>query len=460
MTDRLRPTWLHDDAASSAPARVADLAPDDDRVARIAGGLAAAGVARGDAVAWQLPNGTDAVLLLWACWHLGAVAVPVHHRATGAEVDRMLGALPVRLVVEADRVARLAEGTAVTHSPAAPDDLALVLHTSGSSGHPKAVLHTQRGLAHTARTMARVHGLGADDAVLMPAPLGHISGILNGVTVPAAARMASVVMARWDPEEALDLIERHRVSFMVGPPTFFLGLGDAARFSPSRVASLRLVSAGGAGVTEAFCRDTAERFGAVVKRSYGSTEAPTVATSRADDDTARGWTTDGRATPGAVLRVDATTGELLVRGPGVFVGYADPAASAAAVTDDGWFRTGDTARVDDGWLTVTGRLGDVIIRGGENIAPAEVEAVLEALPGVRQAVVVGLADDRLGERACAVVRLEPGSWTDLDEITGWCRERGLARFKWPERLEVVESIPELASGKPDRRALRARLGSR
>jgi cyclohexanecarboxylate-CoA ligase len=460
--ERLRPTWWHDDHPTAA-GRIADLAPADPRVARLAGGLAALGVGRGDAVAWQLPNGEQAVLLLWACWRLGAVAVPIHHRATGAEATRMLDALPADVLLGPSRldpggVARLVEeGTPVTSVAAAPDDLALVLHTSGSSGTPKAVLHTQATLAHKARTMVGVHGLGPDDVVLMPAPLGHVSGVLNGVTVPAEARMGAVLMSRWDPDEALDLIERHRVSFMVGPPTFFLGLADATGFTRERVASLRLVSAGGAGVTEAFCAATADRFGAVVKRSYGSTEAPTVATSRVGDDPSRGWTTDGRAVPGAGLRVDPTTDELHVRGPELFVGYADADRNADALTDDGWFRTGDTARVDDGWLTVTGRLGDVIIRGGENIAPAEVESVLEAHPGVRQAVVVGIPDQRLGERTCAVIRLEPGGWTDLPELTDWCARQGLARFKWPERLQVVESIPELASGKPDRTALRHRL---
>ena len=467
MTERLRPTWWHDDHPTAAGC-ISDLAPPDPRVARLAGALAALGVGRGDAVAWQLPNGDDAVHLLWACWRLGAVAVPIHHRATAVEAGRLLDALPVRLVLEGDRIAGLTErGEPLTRSAARPDDLALVLHTSGSSGAPKAVLHTQATLAHKARTMVGVHGLGPDDVVLMPAPLGHISGILNGVIVPAAAGMRSVLMSRWDPDRALALIERHRVSFMVGPPTFFLGLQDAAGFTAERVSSLRLVSAGGAGVTEAFCAATADAFGAVVKRSYGSTEAPTMATSRVGDDTARGWATDGRAVPGARLRIDGDHGdrgdrdggELQVRGPELFVGYAEASRNAGAVTHDGWFRTGDTATLDDGWLVVTGRLSDVVIRGGENISPGEVEAVLEAHPSVRSAVVVGVPDERLGERACAVLTLAAGTSLDLAAVRQWCDERALARFKWPERVEVVDAVPVLASGKPDRAALRARWGT-
>ncbi len=458
MSDRLVPTWFHDDHPDDA-GTVAQLAPADPAVDRLVGALATRGIGRGDAVAWQLPNGDDAVRLLWATWRLGAIAVPIHHRATVTEAAAMLDVLPVRLVVDAEQVPTMIErGTPSKGSVARPRDLALVLHTSGSSGTPKAVLHTQAALAHKARSMTAVHGLGPGDVVLMPAPLGHISGILNGVTVPAAAGMRSVLMARWDPDHALDLIESERVTFMVGPPTFFLGLTDAAGFTPDRVSSLRLVSAGGAGVTESFCAATAGTFDAVVKRTYGSTEAPTMSTARTDDPTDRAWTTDGRAVPGARLRVDAT-GELQVRGPELFVGYADASRNADAVTDDGWFRTGDLGAIDDGWLTISGRTGDVIIRGGENIAPAEVESHLEAHRSVAQAVVVAEPDERLGERVCAFVTLTTSSEFDLEVCRAWFAERGVARFKTPERVVVLDAFPVLASGKADRAALARRAAT-
>ena len=455
VTDRLAPTWWHDDHPD-ASGTVAALAPADPRVDRLAGGLKGLGVGRGDAVAWQLPNGPDAVRLLWACWRLGAVAVPIHHRATAQELDAALGALPIRLLVEAGRVAELVDaGPAVERADARPRDLALVLHTSGSSGTPKAVLHTQATLAHKASTMAGVHGLGPGDAVLMPARLGHISGVLNGVTLPAASGMRTVLMDRWDPDRALDLIASERVTFMVGPPTFFLGLRDAAGFRPERVASLRLISAGGAGVSTGFCRDTAEAFGATVKRTYGSTEAPTVATSRHGDDPDRAWSTDGRAVEGVRFRTDER-GELQVRGPELFVGYADPARTAEAVTDDGWFRTGDLATIDDGWIRITGRARDMIIRGGENVAPAEVEAHLEAHDAVARAVVVGRPDERMGERVCAFVVPAAGATFDLDDCRSWFAERGVARFKTPELVVTIDRLPVLASGKADRAGLARR----
>src|SRR5438045_5889887 len=193
--------------------------------------------------------------------------------------------------------------------------------------------------------MAAVHGLTVDDAILMPAPLAHISGLLNGVTVPGVVPMKSVLMAKWDPTAALELIERERITFMIGPPTFFVGLMDAPAFSPSSVASLRLVSSGGAGVTPAFVERASAAFGCVVKRTYGSTEAPTITTSQPGDDPVRAASTDGRATGSVRLRIDPSTGEVLVQGPELFRRYLDDAQTAGAVTSHGRFRTGDPGRL-------------------------------------------------------------------------------------------------------------------
>ncbi|MGZ8765289.1 MAG: class I adenylate-forming enzyme family protein, partial [Acidimicrobiia bacterium] len=384
-------------------------AHDDPRVGALAGGLRAAGVRRGDVVAWQLPNWDEVALLYRACWRLGAIAGPIHHQAGAADVERMLDVLSPRVTLHADdvrgsgaRYSRLLEAPPVTRSAARPSDLAVALFTSGSTGEPKAALHTQRGLAHKALTMARAHGLTTSDAVLMPAPLAHISGLLNAVLIPGVVPMKAVLMDMWDPERALDLIATEHITFMIGPPTFFVHLMDASGFSAERVASLRLVSSGGAGVTAAFVETAREALGAHVKRTYGSTEAPTVTTSTVGDPPDRAATTDGRPVAQCELRV-ADTGELLLRGPELFGGYSDAAQTRASI-DRGWFRTGDLAHVDpEGWLTIVGRIKDMIIRGGENIAAAEVEHELEAHPRVRQAVAVGYPDPVLGERVCAFV---------------------------------------------------------
>lgn len=422
-------------------------------VAHVAGGLREVGVARGDAVAWRASNRVESVLAYRACWRLGAVAAPLHHRAGDAEVTAILDRVAPRVVLDLDDLPSGAPVLAA-RSAAEPADLAVVLFTSGSGGRPKGVLHTHRGLAHKARLMAALHGLTPADATLVPAPLAHVSGLLNGVLVPAVVPMKTVLMERWNPERALGLIAEERITFMIGPPTFFVELLGAPSFRPESVDTLRLVSSGGAGVSPAFVREAGERLGCRVKRTYGSTEAPTVATTGPDDPQERATTTDGRVTGAAELRI-GDGGELLVRGPEVFEGYLDPQDNADAFVD-GWFRTGDLATLDDaGWLTIVGRLRDVIIRGGENVDPAEVEAVLEGHPTVRQAVVVGEADDRLGERIAAFVVVTAPF--DLEECRAWVEAQGLARFKAPARVVTLGSVPTLAAGKPDRAALKAML---
>jgi cyclohexanecarboxylate-CoA ligase len=276
--------------------------------------------------------------------------------------------------------------------------------------------------------------------------------------------MRAQVMDRWVPERAVDVIARERITFMIGPPTFFVALMDTPGFSLEKVESLRLVSSGGAGVTPAFVDEASARLGARVKRTYGSTEAPTITTSTPRGPVRRARETDGRATGAAELRVSdpvtgreratGESGELWLRGPELFAGYADPEQTRASVTR-GWYRTGDLATVDGGgWLTIVGRIKDVIIRGGENIAAAEVEGVLEAHPSVRQAVAVGYPDDRLGERVCAFV-VASGAF-DLDACRTWFDQQGVARYKTPERVVRVDELPLLAAGKPDRAALKAR----
>jgi cyclohexanecarboxylate-CoA ligase len=396
-------------------------------------------VRAGDAVAWQSPNRDEVALLYRACWRLGAVAAPVHHQMGRADRAVVLDSVQPALVV--DDLDDLPAGDAVVQTWADATSLAAVLFTSGSSGAPKGVLHTQETLAFKAAQMQHVHGLGAADCVLMPAPAAHISGLLNGITLPGVVPFRTVFMARWDPETALELIEHERVTFMVGPPTFFVSMMQSPGFSSAQVDSLRLISSGGAGVGEAFVAEAARAFGARIKRTYGSTEVPTIIT-------------DGRTIGPVEVKID-DNGELLARGPEVCAGYVDPAQTAEAFTADGWFRTGDLAAIAfDGTIEIVGRLKDVIIRGGENISSAEVEAVLEAHPDVRHAVAVGGPDELMGERVVAFV--EAPATFDIAACREWFTARGVARFKTPERVVVVDALPLLASGKPDRAALRAR----
>jgi acyl-CoA synthetase (AMP-forming)/AMP-acid ligase II len=455
-------------------------------VATVAGGLRAAGVARGDAVAWQLPNCIEAFVLFRACWRLGAIAVPVHHLVGPAEVDRMLESIAPKIafsapgfpLLERPGVRPAAHGdpdweavcgaSPVLAGPARRADIAVGLFTSGSTGEPKVALHTHRALSYKAITMTAAHGLTAADAVLMPAPMSHISGLLSGILIPAAAGMRVTLMERWDPSRAVELVQRDRITFMVGPPTFFSSMVDAPNFNRPAVDSMRVISCGSMTVSPDFVEATAEAFDASVKRTYGSTEAPTVTTSLWGDPPARARETDGRAVGSVELRiVDPETGrqvdrgkpgELVLRGAELFCGYADPAQTSAAMRR-GWFCTGDLATLDaEGWLAIIGRRKELIIRGGENIVPAEVERVLEAHPGIDQAVVVGYADDRLGQRvaACVVANRPFG----LEECRIWFEARGIARFKTPEKVVVVDRFPTLSLGKPDRGAVAALIDGR
>ena len=463
----------------------------------VAGALRDRGAGPDDRVAFHLPNGVDAVVAYRACWRVGAVAVALHPAAGPRQLTSALAqARPVVTIVGPgsppmgslrpatldDLIAEARTGppaaanpeppTTATHQPAqvaanpeppttathlvaaAADDAdSVVMFTSGSTGTPRGVVHTHRSLAYKTVQLPDAHGLTAHDVALVPSPLAHVAGLLHGVLIPGAAGMKTVLMARWDPVRALELIERESVTYMVGPPTLFTTLMDCAGFDPGRTATLRMISCGGASVTRAFCRRATATLGVVVKRSYGSTEAPTFATSRFDDPPERMISTDGRAFGPSRLRVDPS-GELWVTGPELARGYLDPADTEAAFVD-GWFRTGDVARIDDGWVTVTGRLGDRIIRSGENISAAEVEQHLEAHPGVLQAAAVAEPDERLGERVAAFVVAPDGF--DLDTCRAWFAHRGAARFITPERVEVVEELPVLASGKVDRMTLAASL---
>lgn len=414
----------------------------------------AAALEAGEATAFKLPTSPEAVVAYRACWQAGAVAVPLLHVDEGRQRSHAFAALGINRLLDPSDYPATGDASHRHTIQDRPDDRALIMFTSGSSGVPKGVVHTQAALAYKTRQAISIQGLTADDSVLFPASLAHVAGLLHGVLVPGAVPMKTVLMARWDPGEALALIEQEHVTYMVGPPTFFIDLMDHPDFTPSRTASLRFLSIGGSSVTPAFVNRARDAFGCVVKRAYGSTEAPTITTCTNDDDPDRMADTDGRPFSPTQIRIDEH-GEIQVHGPEVTVGYLDPAHTAAAFTEDGWFRTGDLGQIDeDGWLTVIGRLGDKIIRGGENIDATEVEAILESHPAVSQAVALGAPDDRLGERVAAFVVVD-GSF-DLEECRRWFGESGAARFMVPERLIPIHDMPTMPSGKPDRSEL-ARL---
>jgi acyl-CoA synthetase (AMP-forming)/AMP-acid ligase II len=449
------------------------------RVRSLAGWLRSRGVERGDAVAWQLPNDPDVVSLYLACWWLGAVAVPFHHGLTSIEAAHVLervGTAPVLLASEGSPVAALSQSTVVpelhpllelSSDPvetydAQPADAAAILTTSGSTGTPKCVIHSQRSLAHKARQLSLLHGTTTADAVLVPVPLAHMAGLVHGVLHPIGTGVKAVITRKWDPDDALEILTRERVTMLFGPPIFSLGIAAATAFSRENVQSVRLIASGSTAISESYVQRTREAFGAVVKRTYGSTEAPIVCNTFPDDPPELGWTTDGRAAPGVELEVRDTAtgavlgsdaiGELWVRGPELCDGYLEE-EDTADVFIDGWMRTRDLASIDqDGFVRIAGRISSFVIRGGMNISTIEVESVLSAHPMIDQTVVLGSPDELYGERIVAfVVARGP---IDRDECARWFAETGASKYKLPDRVIQLDEMPLLpALQKPDLTAL-------
>jgi cyclohexanecarboxylate-CoA ligase len=485
----------------------------EQRVVAFADGLARRGVGQGDAVAYQLPNWWEAAVAFLATVRLGAHAVPIvpilrarevtvilrqtHPRAIVVparfrnvdfvaqtrEVLRALGDLDPLLVVargaasEDARAVRFAdvcddlEGVAAPASaPAAArvdaSTLALVIYTSGSTAEPKGALHSHDTLTAEIDSLVDAHGLGATDRVLMPSPLTHVSGVIHGILAPALLGTSAVLQERWDPAAGIAAIERHGVTYMVGAPTFLQEMLASPALSAHDVTSLRLFSCGGASVAPELMRLGRARIpGMVTKRSYGSSEFPTIATTGIEDALARGLDTEGRALRGVELRVTDESGlpldtghegEIRARGPECFLGYVDASLDADAFDADGFFRTGDLGVLDaDGYLRVTGRVKDIIVRKGEKISAREVEDLLLEHPEIVDAALIPLADPATGERACACVQLaHDAAPLTLDALVAFLRARDLTPQKLPEQLELVDDFPRTPSGKINKRLLR------
>jgi cyclohexanecarboxylate-CoA ligase len=474
-----------------------------ERGETLAAGLHGLGLRAGDVIAFQLPNWWEAVAVYLAAARLGAVANPVlpiarerelrfvlgrsgaralfvpgalrdtDHRALAAGLRPDLPALEHVVTVRAEAGPGMTAWDTLPTPPAPapatdPDAIALLMYTSGTTADPKGVLHSHATLLAEARSLAAVHALGPADRVLMPSPVTHVSGLVHAVLTPAALGTSAVLMPRWDAARALDLIGREQVTYMVGAPTFLRDLAEAAPADLGPDRSLRLFSCGGADVDPTMLRAAAARLGCVAKRVYGSTEFPTVSTTGSDDPPER--RIDGEGRPIAPVRVRlvdeqdrpvavGVEGEVQARGPECFLGYQDAAMNAEAFTPDGWFRSGDLGVLDaEGYLRITGRRKDVIIRKGENVSAREVEELIATHPGVREVAVIGLPDPGAGEILCAVLRLRPGATPPgVAELGAHLLAAGLSKRKLPERVEVLADFPRTDSGKVAKRHLRERF---
>jgi acyl-CoA synthetase (AMP-forming)/AMP-acid ligase II len=477
-------------------ATYAELAAD---AARLADALRAHGVGPADVVSVQLSNRYETVVVAVAVLSLGAVINPLlpnyrerelahvfetahpvvvvtpgefrgcDHPTLVAAVAASTGITPLNVVVaegSADTGARstvayvdlLASG-----DPDAPlgdrraSDVSELIFTSGTEARPKAIMHTEQTAGFSVRVARDDLGVTDDDVVWMPSPVGHSTGFNYGLRFALHHGLRLVLQDRWDAEVALGLVQDHRCSYTLAATTFLQDLVESAACSGVQLDSLRLFGSGGAPVPPALV-DAAARRGIQVLRLYGSTEVLVATWNRPGSSPAQKRYTDCVAMSHVELRVvddDGRTlgpgeaGELEVRGPDTCVGFfADPERTAATFHPDGWVRSGDLVTIDaDGYLTVVGRKKEIIIRGGINIAPREIEELLVAFPEVERAAVIGLPDERLGERSCACVVLRPGTSLDFATMCERLDATGLALYKRPERLEVVDALPATASGK-------------
>ncbi|MFI5367307.1 MAG: AMP-binding protein, partial [Candidatus Binatia bacterium] len=479
---------------------------------RAACGLRACGFGPGNVIAYQLPNWWEAAVVFLAATRIGATVNPLLPifreselrftlRQSGAQalvipgtfrgcdhrklLNQLRPELPaLRAIFVARDTAPTAmhrldawldtpwEQTADAAPPAIdPYAVALLMYTSGTTAQPKGVLHTHNSLAAEVLSLARVHQLTPADRTLMPSPLTHISGVLHGILGPALLGTSAVLMERWDAHRALDLIAEDGVTYMVGAPTFLQDLISAHNQQPNTGdhRSLRLFSCGGAGVSPTLIHRARACFpSCVAKRVYGSTEFPTLTTTDAADAVTHGIDTEGRPIWPAEVRIadeagaavpTGAEGEVQCRGPECFAGYLDATLNVDAFSTDGWFRTGDLGVIDaDGYLRITGRLKEIIIRKGEKISVKEVEDAIAAHPAIAEVAVIPRPDPDTGEHACAVVRFRAGMGVDLATLTAFLGTQGLAKQKWPEQLEVVDDFPRTDSGKILRAKLKERLG--
>ena len=469
----------------------------------LAGGLRAHGIGPGDVVAFQLPNWVEAATTFYAATALGVVLVPIVHFYGAREVGHILRQSGARAFVVAARFRHLdylsmleelrpglpALETVVvvgpqvpagaspfhdiaSHAPitavakADPEAPALVAYTSGTTADPKGVVHTHRTIVSEVHQMsdAAPH---QSPPQLVGAPVGHAIGMLGALLTPVHRGQPIHLIDVWDPGTVLAAMVEDGLSAGAGATYFLTSLLDHPAFDERHGALMSRIGMGGAPVPPAIA-ERAEAMGVHLVRFYGSTEHPSTTGSSHAEPRDKRLFTDGHALAGVELRLvdDAgadigrgTPGEILSRGPDLFAGYTDEGLTEAAFTADGWYRTGDVGVLDeDGYLTITDRRKDIIIRGGENISALEVEELLLRVPGVAEAAVVAAADARLGEHACAFLRLMPGTpEPTVASLRAHLESSGLARQKCPEELRIVDDLPRTASGKVRKAELRELL---
>lgn len=425
------------------------------RAARVAGGLRADGLARGDRVALRYPAGLDWVLAFWGTLMAGGIPVAVNTRSAAPEVDFVLADAGVRVDLAAGTA--LPDGQPYVVDGLEAADTAALFYTSGTTGSPKGVPTTHEAFVTNAenmmRTLGRTRALGEEYRTLISVPLFHVTGCNSQLLVAAYAGGTAIIMPSLNLPELIATLPAQRISSMVTVPAIYSLLLRDPAFAAVDVSGVRWVGYGGAPTAPALVRSLREAFGAAtVFNGYGMTETASLMTVLPDSDAVAHADSVGYAVPSGDLGVvplgdDPGTGELVVRGANVMRGYWNRPEATAATIIDGWLHTGDVVRVDDaGRVHIIDRLKDIINRGGENVSSVEVEAALLSAPGVADACVLAVPDEVMGEKVGAVL-LGDQRKIDLAAVLEYCRGQ-LADFKVPQYITVVtEALPRTASGK-------------
>jgi acyl-CoA synthetase (AMP-forming)/AMP-acid ligase II len=459
----------------------------------------------GSVISFMLPNWHEAAVIYLAATIAGMVANPIlpslrdrelqfilqdadtrmifipaaikqlNYAAMLSRVTAQLSAPPEVVVVRGDPQGHTAYTSLLQEVPTPrelpavdPDGVRMIMYTSGTTGRAKGVLHSHNSI-HALICQIRDHWhVEQGDKFLVASPISHIGGSIYAFECPLLLGATAVLMDRWNADDAVRIMDAERCTHMAGATPFLEQILAAARRTGTRLPSLKVFICGGASVPPALVRDAAAYFErAAVSRVYGSTEVPvTTVGVMQREDVAHAADTDGRPGIAEIKLVGhnsapAGEGEICARGPQMLVGYLHAEDEAAAFDAEGFFRTGDLGRwVDNDYLVVTGRAKDIIIRNGENISPKEVEDILVGHPNVAEIAIVGLPDPRTGERACAVIVPKTRPGPDVASLAGFLEAQGVAKFKFPEQVEIVDSLPRNDAGKVLKHELRATLSTR
>ncbi len=473
---------------------------------RVAVGLTKLGVGKNDIVACQLPNWWQFTITYLACSRIGAVMNPlmhifrerelsfmlkhgeakvliIPHTFRGFDYEQMVNGLKPTLPdlkhvvvvngASANNFEALLSGpewekesnakTVLTQHRPGPDDVTQLIYTSGTTGEPKGVMHTANTvMANIIPYAARLH-LDANDVVLMASPMAHQTGFMYGLMMPIMLKSSAVLLDVWEPLRAIDLIRNESVTFTMASTPFLTDLAKNVEESGKKVPTLRTFLCAGAPIPGPLVEQARSVLGTKIVSAWGMTENGAVTLIELNDPDERAFTTDGLPLPGVELKVvnddgvslpAGEAGKLYVRSCSNFGGYLKR-AHLNGTNAEGWFETGDLARLDvQGYVRITGRSKDVIIRGGENIPVVEIESLLYRHPAIAMAAIVAYPDERLGERACAVVVLKPGQSLDLPALVEYLKAQKIALQYIPEKLEIRDAMPSTPSGKIQKFKLR------